>query len=212
MHKFLFGSFLGIVTLTGFAVTHSYFSDQAASTSNTFTAAAEFPTQIPTSAPTSIPTPTLHLVINEVFEASTNDNEWVEIFNPTSSDVNLNGWTVSDALSSDPLPTGFLLPAGGYGVIVTNNTIVTPPGSSITLQLNNATIGDGLTGTGDLVSISDGSSNVDEVSYGDNTSIFTLPEPNPTQSLSRIPNGQDTDSASDWQLDDSPTLGTANSL
>lgn len=212
--RFFFGAFLGCITLFTFTISHSFFSDQSVSSQNTFTAAAVFPTQTPTITPTATPTPTLHLVINEVFEASNNDDEWIELFNPTSGEVNVSGWSISDNTETDTFPSVSPIPAGGYAVIVADPTNISPPG--IIIQLSDSTIGFGLNESGDRAILRNASSEIiDQMNYGnDDSGIFTSPPaaPSPTQSLARTPNGFDSNQGSDWTPDDTPTIGTDNSL
>lgn len=81
--------FLVVVTLITYSVTYALFSDTAASTSNTFTASQSFPTNTPTPTPTGIAN---HIVISEVQNAGAKitTDEFVEIYNPTSSSINLS--------------------------------------------------------------------------------------------------------------------------
>lgn len=197
-----------------YKVAFSFFSDSATSASNTFTAATTFPTPSPTSTPTptSSPSPNPVLVINEVFEDTASPNEWVEIFNPTGSSVNINGWKIADGATDDDLPN-VSIPAGSYGVIITNNSTVIVPGSAVTISLTNGAIGSSLNSTGDKLVLTDTSSNIiDQMSFGNNTNVFASPPPAPdsNQSLARNPNGTDTDTAADWVVDSTPTLGVAN--
>jgi len=67
-----------------------------------------------------------HVVINEVLASNSRSNydrdfgeysDWVELYNPTGSGKKLEGWYLSDD-PADPgkwrIPTGTLIPAGGY--------------------------------------------------------------------------------------------------
>jgi hypothetical protein len=95
-------------------------------TNVTATATSAPPTQTPTSTSTSTPTVTTtpppvnvrSIVINEVAWAGTRasaDDEWIELYNPTTSAINLAGWVLK---SSDGSPTIELpnvnLAAGAY--------------------------------------------------------------------------------------------------
>ena len=112
------------------------------------------------------------------------------------------------------MPTVTPIPAGGYAVIIgSTSTVSGIPSSAITIQLTNATIGSGLNNGGDAVFLKNPTSTtIDSMSYGDNTTIFPTPPTTPgsDQSVARIPNGTDTNSASDWALDTSPTIGEVN--
>ena len=87
MKKFVF---LGLLALIGigffsYKITLALFSDTTQSTSNTFTASEFFPT----------PTPVLanHLVISEIQIATSGSttSDFIELYNPTSSLIDLNG-------------------------------------------------------------------------------------------------------------------------
>lgn len=104
----------------------------------------EFETLVRDPAP---PSGTNHVVINEVFMLSpTNQNafQWIEFYNPTSSEVNLRGWTlgmttrrqtvvfdslglvrdyyVDEGYFDVPFlyPTNFIIPPHGFMTIVTD--------------------------------------------------------------------------------------------
>ena len=67
-----------------------------------------------------------HVVINEILASNSRSNydgdfgeysDWVELYNPTSQNVDLEGWSLSDD-GADPgkwrIPAGTVIPAGGY--------------------------------------------------------------------------------------------------
>lgn len=116
--------FVLAVGLISYNVTHALFSDTAESFNNTFTAANVFPT------PTGV---AAHIVISEVQIATpgATTSDFVELYNPTSNPVNLDGFdlvkrtktgssdtTLKSFSSSDTIPAhGFYLWAstdGGY--------------------------------------------------------------------------------------------------
>src|SRR3990170_983699 len=134
------------------------------------------------------------VVINEVFYHGDNTKEWVELYNSGSDSVDVGGWIIEDNTSSDTLPAK-TLPAGGFGVIITNNTTVTGVASeAILLQLTTATIGNGLADSGDQLTLKNVSSEeVDKISYGNNTAVFTLNGEPDGYSLERVPVGVDND-------------------
>lgn len=91
------------VTLTTIQITRAFFTDQATSSSNTFTAAASFSTNTPSVTPTPTPTPTgtesnlaNHIVISEVQIAGTTSaaQDFIELYNPTGTALNLNGYRI----------------------------------------------------------------------------------------------------------------------
>lgn len=185
---------------------HAFFSDVATSTNNTFTAAQVF---------------TNHLVINEVMFNPPNENvcgnegdaEWVEIYNPTASPVNLDSWLIGDSLFTDDLPN-VSLPAGGFAVISdctqsNFSSIWTFPGSTIYIDLASA-IGNGLNNGGENIRLFNAATLVDQMSYGTNTTAFSpsAPAPVANHSLERNPDGVDTDTAADFVDRTTPTPGS----
>ena len=89
--------------------------------------------------------------------------EFVDLFNPTGSDVPLDGWSLADNASTWNLPDGLSVPAGGYLSIARNSGGfealygVTPDASGMTLGLGN---------TGDrLVLYDDWAVEVDHVAW-----------------------------------------------
>lgn len=202
------------ITLLSFRFVRAFFTDSANSNENTFTAAAEFPTPTSGEEPPPIATSS-GIVINEVFPGGALTVEWVELFNPTGSPIDVSGWDIVDNSTFDILPATPPIPPGGYAVIIASPSAVSVPGSAITIQLNAATIGNGLNNETDRVILRDISDvQIDAMSFGGNTTVFASPpaSPSASQSVARIPNGNDTDNALDWSIDDTPTLGTANSL
>ena len=101
-----------LITFTGFlsySYTHSYLSDSAASSGNTFTASAEFP-----------PT-TNHPVISEIqINGATALQDFIELYNPTSSSIPIAGWKLRKRISSGSedsvavIGTGKSIPAHGF--------------------------------------------------------------------------------------------------
>lgn len=123
------------------------------------------------------------VVINE-FEAK--GTEWIELFNPGGSGIDISGWVLTDGEDDEPLSG--TIAAGGYFAIDT------------TLELSN---------NGDEIRLFDsGSVLIDEVAYGDRGGA---PLPPFGTSTARSPNGSDTgDFAADWNVDVTPTKGLEN--
>ena len=60
------------------------------------------------------------VVINEIAWMGSLDStsdEWIELYNTTSSDIDLTGWTIDDDGSSTYSITSGVLPANGYFLI-----------------------------------------------------------------------------------------------
>jgi endonuclease YncB( thermonuclease family) len=91
-------------------------------------------------------TPAGNLVINEVLPApsSTFTNEFVEIYNPTSSTIDLSGYVIDDVVDGGGapyvIPSGTSIPAKGYFVWETNNYFNNSGGDDVTLKAPNGTI------------------------------------------------------------------------
>lgn len=101
------------LSLVSYKLTYGFFSDSASSQNNTFAAAAVFPP------------PTINsgdIVINELMwsgsSASTAD-EWIELRNMTSNPIDLTGWDITNALTSDATLTltSGVIPANGFFLI-----------------------------------------------------------------------------------------------
>ncbi len=74
------------------------------------------------------------LYLNEFLPdpATSSEHEWVEIYNPTTSSVNLGDWTLSDSVTVRNSPTG-TVNAGGFFVIELSN-ILNNTGDTIILK------------------------------------------------------------------------------
>lgn len=174
--------------------------------------------------PAQEPTPTVnHLLISEVHynpdaahgvTGSPDDNEWVEIYNPTGATVTMNNWWIGDTASTiDRIPNGTVIPAGGYLVISQSSS--TPsfwPSTSATFVSLEAMIGGGLANTNDAVFLFDASgatTTVDSVSWGTNVLAFNPGAASVAdgQSLARSVLTTDTDTAADWSTLASPSFG-----
>jgi len=161
-----------------------------------------------------------HLVINEVYydvdgsHGAEGDNEWVEIYNPTSSAVNIKDWQICDNGGCDVITSLDLdIPANGYAVITDEAStwgFWTVPGSAIKIALGSS-IGSGLNNSGDrLILEDDNGLEIDAMSYG--TDVVSLnpacPDVSEGHSLARKPAGQDLDVNSDFEDLSSPNPGT----
>lgn len=160
--------------------------------------------------------PNCHLVINEIQigSSSSASDEFVEIFNPCSSTVDLSSWKLiyrSATGSSDiTLLASISTSIGAQGYVVIG-------GSSFSGNADATYTAGGLASAGGGVALHDGSGDtVDSIGYG--TASNGLVEggaapdaPELGSSLARMPNGNDTDNnAADFQLEASPTPGHAN--
>ena len=148
-----------------------------------------------------------HVVISEVMydpvcSTTATNCEWVELFNPTAAAVDLTGWKVQDNNSQDSIPS-FTLDSGAYLVIAANASGFAEgyPGFAGNLIILNNPIGNGLANGGDRIILKDSNgTDVDAMSYGTDTTYFSLQRPNNLEghSLARVPPDVDTNTAADW--------------
>lgn len=140
-------------------------------------------------------------------------NQWIEIYNQSASSVNVSGWNVIDSSGSVPIPSVSPIPAHGFAVITGNQSTTTIPSSALTITLGSNKIGsNGLDGSGDFVKLLNGSTTVDQMSYGTNVTVFSSPPtaPTSTTSLARHPNGVNTDTTGDWHTNVALSVGATN--
>lgn len=131
------------------------------------------------------------IVMNEIYSRGTaGDPDWIEIYNSTSSSIDITGYKIYDSggfngtKPKKEFPAGSVIPANGFLVIVTDDTLES---------------GFGLSSGGEQVWFEDLSGNViDYVSFA---------AMDVTQSYSRFPDG-----ASAWYLTNTITKGTANTI
>ncbi|HRY62684.1 MAG TPA: DNRLRE domain-containing protein [Candidatus Paceibacterota bacterium] len=167
------------------------------------------------------PASTDHLVVNEVYyqvavgKGVETTDEWVELYNPTTSDIDLLGWKICDNGGCDTLGS-YTLPSRSFAVVTPNtsnfDTYWTLAPGAIKITLPNTNIGgNGLGNTGDRIYIQNASSTaVDGISYG--TDVSQLNPPVSTgglgSSLARIIKGYDFNVADDWITNSTPNPGT----
>lgn len=163
-----------------------------------------------------------HLVINEVYydvsggKGSDNKNEWVEVYNPTSQTVNLDGWSLCDGQSCDKIASGnYQIPPKGFAVIAnedsTWNTYWQLPDSAIRIPLGSSIGNNGLSNSGDAVILKSPQDDIiDKLSYGNNKSIFdpSIETVRKGDSISRIIKGFDNDIVDDFIENIKPNPGT----
>jgi len=201
------------LVLTGLAI--SFFSDSETSQSNVLQA-SEFFCNTSENA---------NLVINEVFydvdtvhngQGSENKWEWVELFNPSTSPIDISGWIIEDGNSSDTFPLGITeIPPCGFAVVSNASETEledqtndggqwTIPDVTIFVTLSSF-IGNGLANGGDIVILKNaGSTEQDRMSFGTKLDGFTpncvgsCPSVASGHSLEREPDGSDTGGQGDF--------------
>jgi hypothetical protein len=130
--------------------------------------------------------------MNEIYSRGvTSDPDWIEIYNASSFAVNLGGYKIYDVggqSGTKPkmvIPTGTMIPAKGYLVVVTDIPTTTDPS------------GFGLSSAGEEAWLEDATGKViDDVVF---------PAMDVTQTYSRIPDG-----SANWALTSNMTKGAAN--
>jgi hypothetical protein len=150
------------------------------------------------------------VVVNEImYQPSTDEPEWIEIYNRTSSPLNLKKWKISDAISS---------------VTITNNDIIIPSNSFIVLTADSSILNfynipaeiiklnlPALNNTGDAVVINDSLGILID-------SLFYLPEWGGNaggRSLERISINNSSTDSTNWGTSVNPlkaTPGNINSI
>ena len=172
--KHLFFLFGALFIATGF--TGAYFTDSVSVTGNDFSTGTW---------------DTGGVVLNEIMAHPTNQNgnnpdgEWVELYNTSSADIDVAGWTIRDSTASN-----------NYVISSTNThngTTVVPAGGWLAVYKNGAPI---FNDTGDTVRLMNGSTLIDEKAYDSSTLDKTW---------SRMPDGADT-----WSDGHNSTPGAAN--
>jgi uncharacterized repeat protein (TIGR01451 family) len=129
-----------------------------------------------------------HVVINEFDQnpaGTDSGNEWVELYNPSSSAVNIGGWILKDSYYSSRqyIPSGTVIAGGGYYVLTWGGSLINSNQMSLTLY----------DPSGREVDVT--SSVVDE-------SASDL-------AWARLPDGFDSGQGSDWKFQ-APTRGSSN--
>ncbi|MDW7693362.1 lamin tail domain-containing protein [Flammeovirgaceae bacterium SG7u.111] len=106
-------------------------------------------------------------------------DEFVELYNSTSSSLNISGWTVSDGVSVRHIfPANTIVPSEGTIVIFGGGT---PTGTFEGSLVQTASSGSlGLNNGGDVIVVKNGSETIDSLSYdsegGDNQSVTRSPD------------------------------------
>jgi PKD repeat protein len=108
-----------------------------------------------------------NLMITEIMQnplaVSDAAGEWFEVFNPTSSPVNMNGWKIKDDDTDiHTITTNLIVPAGGFTVLGINSGSAANGGYTCNYQYSTFILGN----SGDEVVLLDPSNNeVDRVEY-----------------------------------------------
>lgn len=142
--------------------------------------------------------PSRAVVINEVYpNPVTGEVEWIELFNVNLQTVILTAYTIGDGTTATPKNlSSYSIPAEGYLVLK---------------QGKDADFGFELNNSGDIIKLKKSGDFIDQVTYGnwdDSNIIDNAPVPPKGQSITRFPNGQDTNNdINDFITRIQPTLG-----
>jgi len=159
------------------------------------------------------------IVFSEVLydseDSGDTQGEWLEIYNSTSSAVNVGGWTVRDNTDAFTIPSCTIIAAGGYLVIAQdeiyffNKYGFYPNIDNSPLRLHNES---------DYLTLKDKQGNIkDQVAWEDGGSSIAgwcnspLPEANTDKSIIRSDLNQDTGTCVDWLSNQTPSP-SSNSL
>lgn len=123
------------------------------------------------------------IIINEIMANPSQDenyNEWIELYNNGSEDVDVMGWVISDSTSNDTLignnvegnGTTIIL-AGFYAIITDNVTQVysnfNVSNMAVRIYANSSTIGNGLSNSGETIMLFNSSEVIDSMNYSSST-------------------------------------------
>lgn len=125
--------------------------------------------------------------------------EWVELHNPGADAVDIGGWSIGDATTTDMIASPTIIPAGGFLVIRGRSATA---GGASGVSLADGDIGSGLANDGDVVRLLNADGEViDTVAYG--ADATALPAPRTGRSLVRdLATGE-------WETNRLPSPGEA---
>jgi hypothetical protein len=138
--------------------------------------------------------------------------EWIELYNASSEPVHISNWTLDDGEERELLPD-VTAPPGGFVVIAGSASHFLsdyPSFSGVLVEMADGSLGNGLANTGDNLVLRDSSGReIDALSYGNDQTIFdpACPLVKAGHSLEREPPGYDTDRASDFVEQETPSPG-----
>lgn len=166
-----------------------------------------------------------HIVINEVYawpdaahgidgvrlpdKAKSNNggqsDEWIELYNPTNSDVSLKNWTLATSHGSIKINANKIIPAGGFAVVAKDASTWrywNIPAGVLKVELGNWFPLGFDNGIDHVALVNPAATTIDEIYWGSSPLIFSS-----GKSLERIVPGYDTNAASDWNIILPPTPG-----
>jgi hypothetical protein len=137
--------------------------------------------------------------------------EWVELVNTGTEPVDLAGWKLGDAVSSDALPTT-VVPPGGYVVVAGREARFAD--GILLVRVPDGEIGNSLNNAGDaLYLIAPDGTTVDAMSFGTNTAVFASPPPAaPAGQTLGLRGPGASPAATEWSVTLAPSPGRPNSF
>lgn len=161
-----------------------------------------------------VTTETGELVINEINYKSSDDfdtEDWVELYNPGTSDLNISGWVFKDEDDTHifEMPDNTTISADGYLVLCADISAFTALFPTVTNYVGD--IGFGLSGSGELVRVFDAEGLlIDSVTYSDDAPWPEEADGNGA-SIELIDASSDNTLATSWQASvDHGTPGSEN--
>ncbi len=171
----------------------------------------------------SIFTGAINVVVNIFTNGNTNsascgnklgqDDEWIEIYNPTDHEISLKNWKLVDNSGIETIiHPNKKVPAGGFALISKDASVWTfwnedPDAKKVELG---SQIGDGLDNGGDHIFLKNPTgATVDAVGWGSDTAVWNpaVPLVSLGSSTERLAPGFDTNAPSDWEERNPPTPG-----
>jgi hypothetical protein len=143
------------------------------------------------------------------------NNEWVELFNPTDQAISIKNWSLTDnSGQSSKINANISINAGAFGLLSKDASTWkywNVPAKTQLVQMGNQ-IGDGLNNTGDRLILKNAQNQeVDRMSWGSDSTGFVPPGTKPMVPLgsatTRVYPGFDSNAASDWVTITPPTPG-----
>ena len=122
------------------------------------------------------------ILINEIMANTLDDtyNEWIEIYNNDSMEINVSSWIIKDTNSNDTLEGGLyngegaIIPAYGFAIITDDATRVynnfNVSDDAVRIYVDDSSIGNGLSNDGEEIYLYDNNNNLVDYKAYNNTS------------------------------------------
>lgn len=164
---------------------------------------------VPPPSPDLGPTPSIscasHILISQVLydePLSATNKEWVELYNPTSVNVDIGGWTLNKGTSSYTIPFGATIYGGGRFILGKSGFLeeygFEPDVTDLSISLTNS---------GAIIQLMQGSTVVDEVGWETGTGAWSTLSAGDGMAIRRINGGDSNNDATDWESNVTPIPG-----